>query len=323
MAEACTVSFAAICAGDPKRDGLEGASVLIAYGARTDHTDLIRLARICTLDPLKDCFIGALSVADNPFIQGMILSVAFDDAEPKANEREGRILSILMKMIDDVLLEVLERLPQTVASFTGGLEGCAYIFEPANTGKGPPVCTDPLELALNERQFTETFCVAPLVFQYLSQRFVSRLPDMRDSNKVLEAVTSDDAVESEEGVPNGQKYLYEDDLVANGPLARLMQGMGIVASGAGGRVEDLTGWERIFSGTILPGAQFVAVGVLTKPMTYYQVAAMRLAVDFVVHLLMLALYTVVVLDEDDGELSTSVVFLTFHVTVRKSFIKQC
>lgn len=42
---------------------------------------------------------------------------------------------------------------------------------------------------------------------------------------------------------------------------------------------------------------------------------MRMVLGFYVHLITLFLYTVVVLEDDDGQLSNTEIFLTFHVTV--------
>lgn len=104
MAGACTASLAA-CA-DTSDGCLECIAVLLAHGADASHKHLIQLARVFTLDELNKCFIDVLSSVDNPFIPGMTLSVAFDDAAPKASETEARTLWSLMEMIDNVLLEV-------------------------------------------------------------------------------------------------------------------------------------------------------------------------------------------------------------------------
>lgn len=212
------------------------------------------------------------------------------------------------------MLQVLERLPQTIGEFAGGVEGCAVVFEPETTGVREWHFAGPLRLALHERQFTETVCVAPLVFEYISHGFVSGLPDMQDSKDILGPPRR--SKDEHAGTPrNGQDHLYTYGMVADRSLGRLIQGMGLTAAGADGCLARRTGWERIFSGTLLPGAQFVAVGVLTKPSTYYGVAAMRMALDFVVHLVMLVVYTLVVLEDDRGKLSTPERVLVFHVVV--------
>lgn len=151
----------------------------------TSHKVLIRLAKAFTLDYLKECFVDALAWVDNPFIPGMIISVALDDAAPKGSEREKRALLKLMEIIDDVLLEILERLPQTLREFEGGVDGCKAVLEPEADKSRQYEFAGPLHLTLYERQFTETFCIAPLVFEYLSRQFVAGLPSMMDTEKVL------------------------------------------------------------------------------------------------------------------------------------------
>ena len=48
-------------------------------------------------------------------------------------------------------------------------------------GVGRDEYRGPLKLVLEEQQFTETICVSPLVFEYLSSKFVSGLPLPWDS----------------------------------------------------------------------------------------------------------------------------------------------
>lgn len=206
---------------------------------------------------MKDCFIDALAWVDNPFIPGMTISVALDDAAPKGPEREGRALLELMNTVDDVLLEVLERLPQTLRDFEGGFDGCTAVLEPETVNLCPRTFTGPLRLALDERQFTETFCLAPLVFEYLSRQFVAGLPGMMDTEEVLRS-------------PNGQKHMYADGLVAHFRLGKLLQGIGLAASEEVEHSSRHQEWDRILGGTVLPGSQFVGVGMITRPETYYK-----------------------------------------------------
>lgn len=77
---------------------------------------------------------------------------------------------------DSCAPQVLERLPQTIADFPGGVKGCEDIFEPEVAG----IVRDrrflgPLRLALQERQFSETLCISPLVYEYMSHRCVCLL----------------------------------------------------------------------------------------------------------------------------------------------------
>lgn len=101
------------------------------------------------------------------------LSVALEESLKNAPERESRCLEALQKAMDDLLLAVLDRLPQTIASFPGGVGGCESVLEPEVVG----VLRDrdfrgPLRLALQERQFSKTLCIAPLMFKYMCYRYV-------------------------------------------------------------------------------------------------------------------------------------------------------
>lgn len=47
--------------------------------------------------------------------------------------------------------------------------------------------------------------------------------------------------------------------------------------------------------TRLPGAKFIVAGLVTKPNSYYRVPVMRMALDFMVYLAMLAVFSAVVM----------------------------
>ena len=55
--------------------------------------------------------------------------------------------------------------------------------------------------------------------------------------------------------------------------------------------------------TILPGAQLIISGIHAKPNSYYRVPALRMALDFVVYIMMLAAYSAWVLLHEDGPLT--------------------
>lgn len=109
----------------------------------------------------------------SPRQQTESLSVALEESLKNAPERERRCLGALQKVLDKLLLAVLDRLPQAIADFPGGVGGCESVLEPEVAG----VLRDedfrgPLRLALQERQFSETLCIAPLVFKYMSYRYM-------------------------------------------------------------------------------------------------------------------------------------------------------
>lgn len=67
-----------------------------------------------------------------------------------------------------------------------------------------------------------------------------------------------------------------------------------------------------------PGMQFVVAGIVTKPMAFYEVPALRMALELIVHLFILTVYTVVVLEEHNGPITLAEIVLTVHVVVSAS-----
>lgn len=128
-------------------------------------------------------------------------------------------------------------------------------------------------MVLDMQQFTETFCVAPLVFEYLSRQFVAGLPDMRDTENILHPPDRDDATSMDEWV--GPEHLHDDGLVGYSPLAKHMQGIWSTVSRAVENTARRTKLFKIWGTTILPGVQFIAVGVITRPESYYKVSPLK------------------------------------------------
>ncbi|CAM9221663.1 unnamed protein product, partial [Laminaria digitata] len=296
--EASTASFAACL--KHFRSCLDTMSVLVALGADVTAAALLDITQELMLDELKSCFLAGISSAENPFTAGMALSVAIETAVRMLPERERRNLSDLQCKLDELLLEVLERLPQSIHRFPRGIDGCVAIFEPETVGVRAAGYRGPLMLALQEGQFTETICVSPLVFEYMSHKFISGLPMPWDS---------EDHITSTYDRQRGS-FSDTDGMVAASGLGRLMQGL---RRSSQGRLDRPRDWEKLLSSTIYPGAQFVVAGVITKPMAFYKVPSIRMALDFIVHLFMLAVYTAVVLEDDDGTVSKSEIALMFHV----------
>lgn len=152
-----------------------------------------------------------------------------------------------------VFSQVLERLPQSIKTFPKGLHGCAEVFEPETTRLRPVDFEGPLKLALKERQFTETFCAAPLVFDYLCHKFVLGLPDILDSENVIDRVGQSRGRYFPAGVGNDEHYLYKHNLVAGTALGKFMQGIRQSLTSTRRGVWSLWGWQREFGGTSLPG----------------------------------------------------------------------
>lgn len=88
--------------------------------------------------------------------------------------------------VDELLLEVLEHLPQTVRDLEGGMTSCSAVLEPEtilSTRKGT---IGPLGVALQRRQQMDTYCTVPLVLDFMSRKFTKGLPSLRDTEGVLE-----------------------------------------------------------------------------------------------------------------------------------------
>ena len=202
----------------------------------------------------------------------MTISVALGSAAPKAPVREGRALRLLRDTVDDILLEVLKRLPQTLRRFQGGVDGCKIVFEPEVVEPYYPGFDGPLTLALEGRQFTETLCVSPLVFEYISRQFVAGLPDMSDTQYILSpSAYKEDLSRKHEW--DGKSYLHSDGLVAHSVFGKIVQGVGSGSPGMASNFLIRTGLLGLLTDTVLPGAQFIGVGMLTRPETYYKVGA--------------------------------------------------
>lgn len=65
--------------------------------------------------------------------------------------------------------------------------------------------------------------------------------------------------------------------------------------------------------TALPGAQFLTSGLVYVPDAYFKVVAMRMMLDVVVYLGMLAVFSAAVLLHDDGPLTAGEILFVFYV----------
>ena len=248
--------------------------------------------------------------ASNPLILGMNLSVPLAEAAEGAREGERRRLISLQKRVDEYVLQVLERLPQTIQGFDKGMSQCSALFEPE--GPRNDLCgrPGPLRVAFERRHQMESLCAVPLVMDYLSRRFTRGLPDMRDSGRVLRDGTALSRL-AEEGVGGGLVLGYTQD--SHGHVLD--------------RDPDDSSWpsflREILQGaagdsvilTFLPGAQFIIAGLLAKPNIYYRVPAMRMAMDFVVYIMVLYFYSFWVLLHGDGPLTTAEIIFASYVLV--------
>lgn len=157
---------------------------------------------------LKDCFLDEVVSARNPLVPGFHLSVTLASAAEKAfEEGERRKLIGLQESVNALLLEILERLPQTVRGFEENMDGCAAVFKPEGSTKNLTFRPGPLRVVLEARQQMETFCTMPLITNFLSHRFTRGLPDLWDTGDVLR-----DRVQLK-GLTGGRHYWSDENLV--------------------------------------------------------------------------------------------------------------
>lgn len=319
-----------------RRVALEFLSYLLANYAIPKIGDLIKLstsARQTSDGCFKTCCLLAVSSAANPFISGMNLSVALSRAAEKAQEGARKSLISLQNKIDNLLLEIFERLPQTVGGFHGRMGGCSAILEPTwegSTDEGPGPHRA-LRLVLQHQQQRETFCKVPLVIDFLSRTFTSGLPDLRDTSGVLHnadelrvLLEGSNGVDLGVGLSGGEPIDDTEFVSVPSPYERSsfyvrahptllgrnstlpsLRSPGALLQGSNVRYPSLT---------LLPGAQFISAGLVAKPGSYYKVPAMRMALDLVVYLFMLAVFSGVAISHDnEGLLWGEYLFMAYVV----------
>ena len=274
-------------------------SSLIACSARPSADILKELSRRHDSgDRFKNCCLQAVTSAANPFISGITLSVRLGEAAEQATEGEQRTISDIQSSVNEMLLEIFERLPQTVRGFDemGGSGACAKLFEPGLTSEGWKGLGDPLKMIVSSQEQLQAFCKVPLVMDYLSSKFTLGLPGINDATGVLRNARQLETLAS--GQTDGKTHgLVLDgwdsaDLpwfkhgdarssrVLHSPTALVKRmKIGAFLQAASEESPNLV---------YFPGAQFITAGVVGSPSNYYKVPAMRMALDFVVYLGMVA-----------------------------------
>ncbi|CBJ29682.1 Ankyrin Repeat Transient Receptor Potential Channel [Ectocarpus siliculosus] len=314
-------------------------SCLLQYPTMFDTADLIQLSRERSAEWLRTCFLETVACSDNPFVPGMTLSIAFAKSASVAPEGERRKLLSLQERVDTLLLEILERLPQTVQGFDGGMTGCSAVFEPELSREDARGLPGPLRLALQERQHVQTFCTQPLLTDFLSRRFTYGLPGLRDTQNILG--DRRELTNLARGGPgelmSGQKYLALDEEGRRKEDGRSLDRCLLLdlqdKIGQEGKLLDsrkiidtllspcilLQGancaglWNTAVSLTFLPGAQFTIAGLVGMPDQYYRVPAMRMLLDLAVYLGMLVFFSTVVLFHEDGPLTPGEAAFAFYI----------
>lgn len=318
-------------------------SYFMSNSARPDPDDLIALSRHARqeADDLFETYcLRAVTSAANPFIPGMNLCVALAAAAEKAQEGEKRSLISLQNDVVNLLLEIFERLPQTVRAFDGGMDGCSAVFEPewARSIGESTGTQGPLSLALLNRKQQETFCQVPLIVDFLTRRFTRGLPDWRDARGVLNDPDElqdlrGGAGEGDIGLVLNHKAIVDTQNVALGRLDgrehveradwdyRFSMGRNRCLVAVQSPNELLQGANARFPRlTFLPGVQFVVAGLVAKPNNYYRVPVVRMLLDLIVYLGMLAVLSDVLLFHEDGALAWGEYFFIAYVVVSVGFV---
>lgn len=296
--------------GDLKT-ALRTLSSIIASSARPSPSALKKLSRAAE-DSFKTMCMEAVMVAVNPFISGTILTTTLAAAANMSPEGERRKLNDVRTTVDSLLLEVFERLPQTVKGFGGGRACCAILepklrkkdetSEPEKGGSEKLIGYSiggkgPLTLMLEKGKTRDTYSSVPLIIDFMSYRFTQGLPGYRDTYGDVE-----DRKRSE-GVKEAKVWSVHD-LFWQKSFVEMLRGSG----------------AEVPSLTVLPGAQYIVAGLVQRPNDFYEVPAMRMALDFVVYLAMIAALSYLVLfqhGEGEGALSwVEVTFGTVFILVR-------
>ncbi|CAM9399535.1 unnamed protein product [Ectocarpus sp. 12 AP-2014] len=252
---------------------------LIANSARPSASELKELSRkAASGDVFKRCCLRAVTSAANPFIPGVTLSIRLSEAAKQASEGERRALFDTKSSIDEMLLEMFERLPQTVRGFEeqAGTDSCTHVLEPElmRAKSGSNDLGGPLDMIISDPLQLETFCKVPLIMDFLSSKFTLGLPDLMDSAGLLKN-------------EHQLWYLEEDGLFRDEhgfgldgiPVALLEALLKGVRQGI---------WDNTPTLTFLPGAQFIVAAMVAAPTKYYEVPAMKMLLDFVVYVGMVA-----------------------------------
>lgn len=284
-------------------EDLRTLSSIIASSARPSSSALKMLSQKLG-DSFKTMCLRAVTVAANPFISGTVLATTVSAAASTSPEGQKRKLNGVGRAVDLLLLEVFERLPQTVHGFGGGSE-CCEILEPKIRGEEASESEKlvgysignkgPLTLMFEKGETRDTYSSVPLIIDFMSYRFTQGLPDLRDTYGVVRDRETQEW--GEKGVGDREEHdKGAKELRVLSPIDWFTRkGVREVLRGDDAKVPSLT---------VLPGAQYVVAGLAARPNDFYEVPVMRMALDVVVYLAMVAALSYFVLYQHvDGPLS--------------------
>lgn len=311
--------------------GLKLLSSLMACSARASPSHLKKLAIAHARgETFKDCCLDAVTSAGNPFIPGLALSIRLAEAAEKANEGERRAITDIQESVNNLLLEILERLPRSVRSFERDMDDCRDMFEPKFLDAFEDF-EKPLEMMLSRQQQRELFCNVPLVMDFLKRKFTLSLPRLRDPKEVL--TDSNEILHLSRGGVRGDvclvlgtsvgvdarrqdgdlndeeidETIVQADNQPSSSSARkhptLLGSKSLLASFRSPRALLQGANERFPSLTPFPGAQFIVAGLAARPNDYFRVPAMRMVLDLLVYIGMIVALSTFVLFRSQAERS--------------------
>lgn len=259
-------------------------SMLLQHGASPASKDLVFLSRNVEIGRLDDCFFQAVSSARNCFIPGLNISFALQGAMDDTREIERKILACLRQKGDAIMEEVLRWLPQTVGGVPGGMEVCTALFEPEIIDSRAAGDTGPLSRTLGCVHRIVTFATAPLGMDYMFQKFTRGLPGLTNASHVLALETPRLDLRDE-----GKGHEILTALTPGSTMRSILIGVGEIMSD-----------RSLSSLTIFPGAHFITTGIVAVPNSYYNVPAVRMAMEIIVYSTVLVLFTKEVLLFEEG-----------------------
>lgn len=113
---------------------LDVLSALLKHGIWPTGRQLSQISHETGFEPAKKCFLDAVCLAVNPLLVGMILSLRLSEAAGSGKEGQRQKASRLQQEVENLVLEVFERLPKTVDGFEeddskqGGMQVSCHSF---------------------------------------------------------------------------------------------------------------------------------------------------------------------------------------------------
>lgn len=112
------VSEVLVCTNEAAEEkALAVLSCLLKHGAWPTPKQLSLIGSEAGFELSSECFLDAVCFANNPLLVGMILSLQLAEAAEVGKEGQRQVASRLQKEVERLVLEVFERLPQTVDGF--------------------------------------------------------------------------------------------------------------------------------------------------------------------------------------------------------------